>query len=339
MTGSDQRPQARDGFTVTTVTDLIEREHGAAELAPLPPAWPHADENPPRTLATGFAQLDDVLGGGFQCGELVLVRGRTGIGKTLAALQWTRWFAAHEHTVLYVCRRHTPRSLLGRLVALELGSHAREDELPTLRTLRKVARDLALGSAVLPELIAEPLGEEAIGRLRSCGDRIEIVPAPDRVDVAALADLVASRETRAAVFVDTLREGPRREEPGAPSSDAIDGGATFGGLFGALAALKDLAAQHAIVVVALAKSHQTNAEAAYEVAHATELGCDVALTLRSGASLPTIDVGEEGVRAFVGSVVVDVAVNRLPKSVARLEFAKDLHRGRFDTEGRVISRA
>src|SRR5687768_2803467 len=79
---------------------------------------------------TGFQPLDDVLGGGFHAQELVLVGGRPGVGKTIAALQWARAFASRDMTSVFVCYEHSPEVLLGRLLALELGSIVREDEIP-----------------------------------------------------------------------------------------------------------------------------------------------------------------------------------------------------------------
>jgi predicted ATP-dependent serine protease len=46
-----------------------------------------------RAVRTGFSILDDILGGGLRVGELVLLGGPPGVGKTIAALQWAREIA------------------------------------------------------------------------------------------------------------------------------------------------------------------------------------------------------------------------------------------------------
>ena len=70
-----------------------------------------------------------MLHGGIRAQDLVLVGGRPGIGKTVVALQWARWMAMQGQTAIYVCYEHSPHTLLGRLLALELGSLARPDEV------------------------------------------------------------------------------------------------------------------------------------------------------------------------------------------------------------------
>jgi predicted ATP-dependent serine protease len=43
-----------------------------------------------RTISTGFPILDGVLGGGLHAGELLLLGGAPGVGKTIMALQFAR---------------------------------------------------------------------------------------------------------------------------------------------------------------------------------------------------------------------------------------------------------
>ena len=73
--------------------------------------------------------------------------GRPGVGKTVASLQWARWMAMQGNTAIYVCYEHSPHSLLGRLLALELGSLARPDEVVELTRLRTIAQEVALGAS------------------------------------------------------------------------------------------------------------------------------------------------------------------------------------------------
>lgn len=58
-------------------------------------------ERPLRRLASGYGELDRVLGGGLVPGSLVLLGGDPGIGKSTLLLQCARAMAAH-HSVLYV---------------------------------------------------------------------------------------------------------------------------------------------------------------------------------------------------------------------------------------------
>jgi hypothetical protein len=71
-------------------------------------------------IATGFVPLDKTVGGGLRPGELMLIGGAQGSGKTTMALQMARNAAASgQATALYVCFEHEEEYLVQRLIAME----------------------------------------------------------------------------------------------------------------------------------------------------------------------------------------------------------------------------
>ena len=67
-----------------------------------------------------MAPLDRMLGGGIRPGELMLIGGAQGTGKTTMALQMARNIAASGQAyVLYVCFEHDEADMLNRLMAME----------------------------------------------------------------------------------------------------------------------------------------------------------------------------------------------------------------------------
>jgi hypothetical protein len=72
-------------------------------------------------LPTGFEPLDDVLNGGLRPGELLVIGGPFGVGKTIWGLQAARNAACgDEGTVaMYVCYEHDRAHLMARLLCLE----------------------------------------------------------------------------------------------------------------------------------------------------------------------------------------------------------------------------
>jgi replicative DNA helicase len=71
-------------------------------------------------IATGFVPLDKTIGGGLRPGELLLIGGSQGSGKTTMALQMARNMAAGgQASVLYVCFEHEEEYLVQRLIAME----------------------------------------------------------------------------------------------------------------------------------------------------------------------------------------------------------------------------
>src|SRR5665811_2085525 len=68
---------------------------------------------------SGFARLDSTLTGGFRAGELVLLGGGPGLGKTTFALQVARNLVASGHSVVFFSFEHDYHSLLERLIVME----------------------------------------------------------------------------------------------------------------------------------------------------------------------------------------------------------------------------
>ena len=71
-------------------------------------------------IPLGMAPLDRMLGGGLRPGELMLIGGAQGTGKTTMALQMARNIAASGQAyVLYVNFEHDDADMLNRLIAME----------------------------------------------------------------------------------------------------------------------------------------------------------------------------------------------------------------------------
>jgi len=74
-----------------------------------------------RLWPTGFDLLDQALSGGFRSGELVLLGGPQGLGKTTWVMQAARNVARSGRPVVVFSFEHDLQTLLIRLVALEAG--------------------------------------------------------------------------------------------------------------------------------------------------------------------------------------------------------------------------
>ena len=68
----------------------------------------------------GFTPLDKTIGTGLRAGELLLIGGAQGTGKTTMALQMARNIASGgQANVLYICFEHDEAYLMTRLIAME----------------------------------------------------------------------------------------------------------------------------------------------------------------------------------------------------------------------------
>ena len=71
-------------------------------------------------IPLGFTPLDKTIGSGLRPGELLLIGGAQGTGKTTMALQMARNVAsAGQANVLYISFEHEEQYLLNRMIAME----------------------------------------------------------------------------------------------------------------------------------------------------------------------------------------------------------------------------
>ncbi len=104
-------------------------------------------------LPTGFEPLDSVLNGGIRSGELMVLGGSFGVGKTIFCLQLARNVArAREGSALYVCYEHSPMHLLSRLLCLESAEHGHGRDALTLARLEDMMADTDEGEGLFSRL-------------------------------------------------------------------------------------------------------------------------------------------------------------------------------------------
>jgi len=292
-----------------------------------------------RLLATGFPLLDDVLHGGLRPGDLLLVGGKPGQGKTTVALQWARHLAATGTKVLYVCYEHDAISLLVKLIRCELGDlvarGACEDQL-RLETLRDRLRDVVLGDAEPAALLgSDPLLVAAVDRVRAYGADLVLVPASGgRTDLASIEQLVDEHPDTGALFIDYLQKVPvGASDEGERTTRVADH-------------LKDLALRRSLAVVAItAADHDGLASRRLRTQHfrgstALAYEADVVVVLNEKMSIVSrLHLAYDSTRApeFRDQVVFSIEKNRNGLADVHLEFRKDFANHRFDPSGRWVS--
>lgn len=319
----------------TDQTNHVAKATAADLLAGLGPAAPQARSV---QFPTGFQPLDDVLNGGFRAQDLVLLGGRPGIGKTVAALQWARWMAMQGHTAIFVCYEHSPHSLLGRLLAMELGSLARPDEIVELTRLRTIAQEVALGALPASALTTDPLGEEAFHRLEAYGPRLHLVQGSGmRTGVVELAHIVSEhRSGPTALFVDYLQKVPMTGNTAGTEERTTH----------LTERLKELAMVVEVPVIALAASDRDGLTSRrlrlHHLRGSTALAheSDIAILMNEKAvAISKSHLAYDPVRAeqFKRWVIMSVEKNREGAPDMNLEFRKDLANYRFDPQGGFVS--
>lgn len=126
-------------------------------------------------LATGFTPLDNVLNGGLRAGELMIVGGPFGVGKTIFALQVARNVVMRhpQSRAMYICYEHDRIHLLSRLLCLESAECGYRDEALTLRKLHAMADQ----GGLIRQLRAIPHYDALLRALDRYAERLILVKA------------------------------------------------------------------------------------------------------------------------------------------------------------------
>lgn len=159
--------------------------------------------------ATGFVPLDGYLSGGLRPGDLTLLGGPQGLGKTTLALQMARQIIARGHAVLYVSYEHDAVNLLERLVAAEAGERAGIDAVP-LRAVRTLLEGDGTAASLSDRLAETPGGAEALAAVSVDFDRLYVLRGGIDTSVTdvseAVDDVIASTGLRPLVVVDYVQK-------------------------------------------------------------------------------------------------------------------------------------
>jgi replicative DNA helicase len=314
--------------TVTEVLSHLDEQLKAGEDADL------------LTVPTGFGILDDVLGGGLRIGELLLLGGPPGVGKTITALQWAREVARGGHTAIFACYEHEPTTLLLRLLGLEAGELGVQADA--------FARDLgtllgegdAVGRGIEAVLAEHPGGQDALRRVKEYADRLVLVRASGAhtttAEMAALVEQHRSTSGGAVLFVDYLQKIPLQPEPPTESEKVTR----------TVEALKDLALEYRLPVILLsavdAEGMRSSRLRMYHLRGSSAIAfeSDVVLMMNSKEkAVSKVHLSYDTVRArsFRDWVVVSIEKNRGGPNLINLEFRKDFRHFRLDPDGGLVS--
>jgi replicative DNA helicase len=293
-----------------------------------------------RAVRTGFSILDDILGGGLRVGELVLLGGPPGVGKTIAALQWAREIAKAGGTAIFACYEHEPVTLFVRLLGLEAGEAARGDDSFTRDLASLIAEGDASGGGLEDLLTNHPGGPEALNQVKEYADRLVLVRASGAhttiEEISGLVDSHRASERDTVLFVDYLQKIPLQPEP---PTEAEKVTRTVEGL-------KDLALEQEIPVVLLSAVDAEGMRASrlrmYHLRGSSAIAfeSDVVLMMNSkekAVSKVHLSYDPRGARSFRDWVVVSIEKNRGGPNLIDLEFKKDFRHFRLDPDGGLIS--
>lgn len=289
---------------------------------------------------TGFEPLDSVLDGGFLPGEVILLGGQPGAGKTICALQWARNLAASGRNVSFACFEHDEATLMYRLMVQEMAGLAAEGDATMRIQARAVIRDLMLGLIDLEAAMSSsPLVHHTLEHIESYSPRLQLIRAstqrttPEALEVTAVPHL----QPGSVLVVDYLQKLPVPDVPNLEER-----------VYQAVEILKEMAIRNQVAVLALSAASASGIGVdRLRMEHlrgSDALGheCDVAIVLNNKATATSdrhlkfdlTQLDEARRRA-----VFSIEKNRRGEVDVHLDFRKDFANFRFNPNGSFMSEA
>jgi replicative DNA helicase len=306
-------------------TDAVVREGRSAGAAVYP---------------TGFTPLDTYLGGGLRAGELTLLGGPQGLGKTTMALQVARNAAQSGRDVVYFSFEHDDVNLLTRLVALEAGLR-NGNEAVSLRSIRQAVDATDAAEGLAGRLGGLGGGADAVKAVSEYAERFAVHRSDGRTTSPEVVSKVVSAYTKKKrhplVVVDYIQ---KLAVPGGPETEAERTTVVVEGL-------KDLALQLGVPVLAIVAADKeglatTGRLRIHHLRGTSALAYEADVVLMINDKYDVVarhhlvyDVGNA--ERFRGWVVVTIEKNRSGLDRIDLEFRKVFEQARFDPEGAPVA--
>ena len=295
-----------------------------------------------RLWPTGFGILDEILDGGFRSGNLILLAGPQGQGKTTIALQMARNAAVAGRPVIYFCFEHEPEVLLERLVALEAGELLAGDAPSQERIRRAFEGEQATEGGLLARLADIPSASEALKRVQTYEDLMHIhrsTGSSTTVGVIenAVKEVVGAVNDAPLVIVDYLQKVKVQDGPAVEDERVTI----------VVEDLKDLAIERSVPVLAISAADKVGLTPgkrmrAQHLRGSTALAyeSDVMLILNNKYDLVSrqhLVYGVGNAERFRQWAVVSIEKNRNGRAGLDLEFRKRFDQNRFETTGRLVT--
>jgi len=298
-------------------------------------------------IGTGFVPLDKTIGGGLRPGELMLIGGAQGQGKTTMALQMARNMAASgQATALYVCFEHEEEYLIQRLIAMESALHhlpAKTGAVKIQDVKKEVMQSYsaAVEAGQRAKLGTNPRLRPSLERIARYGSNLYLMRGTATGStIDNMRQLVAEHRglegRRLALFVDYLQKVPVIPEPAeeAEKVTRIVGG------------LKDIALSLEIPVIAIVAADREGLKAKRLRNHhlrgssAINYESDIILILNDKYHIVAkvnIEFNPYQAQRYRDWVVATVEKNRGGQDNVDLEYEKLFEYSCFDPTGRVTA--
>ena len=302
-----------------------------------------------RPMPTGFNPLDDILGGGLRPGELLMLGGAAGVGKTIWSLQVARNIVKADkgNSALYICYEHDRSHLLSRLLCLESAELSPRGDALNLRKLAEMALPVtgntqnAGNAGVISQLSRSARHAPVVDALASYADRLILAKASgDHSNLglvtAWVEGVLEGGANRLVVVVDYLQKIPVDRSALTPETEVT----TY-----LTQGLKELAMSHGVAVIAIAASDRMGLKAKrmrlsdLRGSSALQYEADIGLILNNKHAIVSREhmiYNPTAAEAMRGWVVMSVEKNRSGRNAVDMEYQLDAAHFRMLQDGGFV---
>ena len=296
-------------------------------------------------IPLGYTPQDKTIGAGLRPGELLLIGGAQGTGKTTMALQMARNVASGgQANVLYVCYEHDEQYLLNRLIAAE-SALAHLPHTTGAIKIQDVRKEI-LGTWMsegggAAQLASNPRLRPSLDRIARYGQNLFLLRGTQTAStIEGVRALVRqhrelSGDRRLLVVVDYLQKVPVIPEP-ATEAEKV----TF-----VVNGLKDVALSEDVPMISIVAADKEGLKASRLRNHhlrgssAINYEADIILILNEKYNIVAkvnIEFNPYQAQRFRDWVVVSVEKNRGGIDAVDVEFEKHFEYSCFDPNGRTV---
>lgn len=324
---------------------VVEPRSATQVLSTLAGKVAEGDVTQYQPVPLGFTPFDKSIGGGLRAGEMLLIGGAQGTGKTTMALQMARNIVMSGlASVLYICFEHDEEYLLNRIIA-------QESVLPSLPSRSGGVKLVDVRQEILgtwmatggqnADLGANPRLRPALERVNRYGPNLYLLRGSQTTStVENMSALVEeykklAGDRRLVVMIDYMQKVPVHPEP----PNEVEKVTTV------VQGLKDLALNHEVPLLAIVAADKEGLKASRLRNHhlrgssAINYEADIILILNEKYQIVAkvnIEFNPYQAQRFRDWVVATVEKNRGGTNAIDLEYQKYFEYSCFDPNGRTV---
>ncbi len=324
---------------------VVEPRSATQVLSTLAGKVAEGDVTQYQPVPLGFTPLDKSIGGGMRAGEMLLIGGAQGTGKTTMALQMARNIVMSGlASVLYICFEHDEEYLLNRIIA-------QESVLPSLPNRAGGVKLVDVRQEILgtwmatggqnADLGANPRLRPALERVNRYGPNLYLLRGSQTTSTVENMSALVQRykelagDRRLVVFIDYMQKVPVHPEP----ANEVEKVTTV------VQGLKDLALNLEVPLISIVAADKEGLKAARLRNHhlrgssAINYEADIILILNEKYQIVAkvnIEFNPYQAQRFRDWVVATVEKNRSGTNSIDLEYQKFFEYSCFDPNGRAV---